>query len=73
MTLLRIHVTALDTDKAAALLRRLEDVATSPHTRGVVEGKTIVADIDERDIPAVKRVLSYYNSWIAISYERVDG
>lgn len=67
MTQLRLRVSALDADKAAALLRRLEDVASSPRSRGVVEGKTIIMEVDEKDIPAVKRVLSYYNSWIATS------
>lgn len=67
MTLLRIYVSTIDTDKAAALLFRMEDVATSRHTRGTTKGRTVIMDVDENDIPAVKQVLNYYHSWIASS------
>lgn len=65
MTLLRIRVTMLDANKAAALLFHLEDVATSRHTKGTVEDRTIIADVDERDVPAVKQLLIHYRNWIA--------
>lgn len=67
MTLLRIYVGMVDTDKAAVLLRHLEDVASSRHTRGTAKGKTVVMDVAEEDVFAVKQLLSYYNSWIASS------
>lgn len=65
MTLLRIRVSTTDTDKAAALLFHLEDVATSRHTKGTVEGRTVIMDVDERDVPAVKQLLIHYRNWIA--------
>lgn len=64
MTLLRIYVSTIDTDKAAALLFRMEDVATSRHTRGTTKGRTVIMDVDEKDVFAVKQVLNYCRSWI---------
>lgn len=65
MTLLRIRVSMIDASKATALLHRLEDVAISHHTKGMVEGETVIMDVDEQDIPAVKRALAYHHNWIA--------
>lgn len=64
MTLLRIRVGMVDTDKAKALLFHLEDVASSRHTKGRTEGRDVVMDVAEEDVFAVKQLLSYYNSWI---------
>lgn len=64
MTLLRIRVTTTSSDKAKALLFHLEDVVASPHSKGTVDDKMVVMDVDERDIPAVKQAINYYRSWI---------
>lgn len=64
MALLRIRVGMVDTDKAKILLRHLEDVASSRHTKGRTEGREVIMDVAEEDVFAVKRLLSYYNNWI---------